>query len=51
MESDDATPAQVQAGMPLIQLQTQMKLNQQEIEKAKTPSGGCRRKGRSIRRA
>ena len=34
MESDNATPAQVQAGMPLIQLKTQMKLNKMEIERA-----------------
>lgn len=34
MESDNATPAQVQAGMPLIQLRQQQKMNKQEIEKA-----------------
>jgi len=34
MESDNATPAQVQAGMPLVQLRTQMKLNKQDIERA-----------------
>jgi len=34
MESDNATPAQVQAGMPLVQMKTQMKLNKMEIDKA-----------------
>jgi len=33
METDSATPAQVQAGMPLVQLRTQMKLNKEEIER------------------
>jgi len=31
MESDNATPAQVQAGLPLAQLKIQMKLNKEEI--------------------
>jgi polysaccharide chain length determinant protein (PEP-CTERM system associated) len=34
MESDNATPAQIQAGMPLIQLRQQMKNNKNEIDKA-----------------
>jgi succinoglycan biosynthesis transport protein ExoP len=34
MESDNATPAQVQAGIPLAQLKTQMKMNKMEIEQA-----------------
>jgi len=33
MESNNATPQQVQAGMPLVQLKTQMKLNRMEIER------------------
>jgi len=33
MDSENATPQQVQAGMPLIQLKTQMKLNKQEIDR------------------
>ncbi len=34
IESNNATPAQVQAGMPLVQLKTQMKMNKMEIERA-----------------
>ena len=34
MESDNATPAQVQAGMPLVQLRTQMKMNKMEMDRA-----------------
>ena len=34
IESDNATPAQVQAGMPLVQLKTQMKINRAEIDQA-----------------
>ena len=34
MDTDNATPAQVQAGMPLIQLRLQMKVNKEEIQKA-----------------
>ena len=34
IESNNATPAQVQAGMPLVQLKTQMKMNKAEIERA-----------------
>ncbi|HTV65698.1 MAG TPA: hypothetical protein VMD98_08840 [Bryocella sp.] len=34
MDTDDATPQQVQAGMPLVQLKTQMKLNQAEIDRS-----------------
>ncbi len=34
MESSNATTAQVQAGMPLAQMKTQMKLNRTEIERA-----------------
>ena len=33
METEEATPAQVQAGMPLVQLRQQQKMNRQEIEK------------------
>ncbi|HUI83749.1 MAG TPA: hypothetical protein VL240_05970 [Candidatus Binatia bacterium] len=32
METENATPAQVQAGMPLVQLKTQMKINNIEIQ-------------------
>src|SRR6185437_1520192 len=31
--SDSATPQQLQAGMPVLQLKTQMKLNRAEIDK------------------
>ncbi len=34
MESDNATPQQVQAGMPLVELKTQMKMNKMEIDRA-----------------
>lgn len=34
MDTDDATPAQVQGQMPLIQLRTQMRVNKEEIQKA-----------------
>jgi succinoglycan biosynthesis transport protein ExoP len=34
MDSDSATPQQIQSGMPLIQLHQQQKMNRQEIEKA-----------------
>jgi polysaccharide biosynthesis transport protein len=34
MDTEDATPQQVQAGMPLTQLKTQMKLNQAEIDRS-----------------
>jgi len=34
METDEATPAQVQGQMPLVQLRQQQKVNRQEIEKA-----------------
>jgi polysaccharide chain length determinant protein (PEP-CTERM system associated) len=34
IESNNATPSQVQASMPLVQLRTQMKINKGEIESA-----------------
>ncbi len=34
IESNNATPSQVQASMPLVQLKTQMKVNKMEIEQA-----------------
>ena len=34
IESSNATPSQVQAGMPLVQLKTQIKVNKAELEQA-----------------
>jgi len=34
IESSNATPGQIQAGMPMLQLKTQMKINKAEIERA-----------------
>lgn len=34
IESSNATPSQIQAGMPMVQLKTQMKINKEEIARA-----------------